>query len=81
MQRKGKCQNLPGEQVKQFVEEASEKELEMVYHLFEATATNDWWDEIPFAHKEAIDKGIQQLDSGEGIPHEEVMKKHSKWLK
>lgn len=68
------------EQVKQFVDEASEKELEMVYHLFEATDTSDWWDEITPAHKEAIDKGIQQLDNGEGIPHQEVMKKYSKWL-
>ncbi len=69
------------EQVKQFVEEASEKELEMIYHLFEASTKNDWWDEINPAHKAAIDNGIQQLDNGEGIPHVEVMKKYNKWLK
>ena len=69
------------EQVKQFVEEASEKELEMIYHLFEASTSNDWWDEITPAHKEAINKGIQQLDNGEGISHAEVMKKYGKWLK
>jgi hypothetical protein len=33
------------EQVKQFVDDASEKELEMVYHLVEASnTTSDWWD-------------------------------------
>jgi predicted transcriptional regulator len=70
------------EQVKQFVDEASEKELEMVYHLLEASnTTTDWWDEVTPSHKEAIDKGIQQLDNGEGIPHQEVMKKYNKWLK
>ncbi len=69
------------EQVKQFVDEASEKELEMVYHLFEATNTSDWWNEVTPDHKDAIDKGIQQLDNGEGIPHHEVTKKYSKWLK
>ncbi len=70
------------EQVKQFVDEASEKELEMVYHLFEATkTTSDWWDEITPAHKEAIDNGIQQLDNGEGVSHNDVMKKYNKWLK
>ncbi len=70
------------EQVKQFVEEASDKELEMVYHLLKATkTTSDWWDEITPAHQEVIDKGIQQLDNGEGVSHIEVMKKYSKWLK
>lgn len=70
------------EQVKQFVDEASENELEMVYHLLEAGNSNkDWWNEITPDHKDAIDKGIQQLDNGEGIPHQEVMKKYSQWLK
>lgn len=70
------------EQVKHFVEEASKKELEMVYHLLEASNTTiDWWDEITPAHKEAIDKGIQQLDNGEGVSHNEVMKKYTRWLK
>lgn len=69
------------EQVKLFVDKASEKELEMIYHLFEATNTNDWWDEITPGQREAIDKGIKQLDTGEGIPHKEVMKKYTRWLK
>ncbi len=68
-------------QVKKFIEKASEKELEIVYHIFEATNNNDWWDEIDDEQKKAIDKGIAQLDNGEGIPHKEVMKKYSKWLK
>ena len=68
-------------QVKKFIEKASEKELELVYHIFEATNNNDWWDEIDDEQKKAIDKGIAQLDNGEGIPHKEVMKKYSKWLK
>ena len=67
-------------QVKKFIEEASEKELEMVYHLFEATNNNDWWDEISSEHQKAIDKGIAQLDNGEAIPHKKVMKKYGKWL-
>lgn len=69
------------EQVKQFVDEASEKELEMIYHFFEVTNNSDWWNEIKPAHKEAIDKGIKQLDDGKGIPHKEVMNKYNKWLK
>jgi len=41
----------------------------------------DWWDEINTKQKEAIDKGLAQLKRGEGVPHKEVMKKYSKWLK
>jgi hypothetical protein len=73
--------NILRKQVKKMVEEASEKELEIVYHLFEATNLNDWWDEISIDQKRAIDKGISQLDKGQGVPHKEVMKKYSKWLK
>mgnify|MGYP001011496613 CR=1 FL=1 len=67
-------------QVKKFVDNASEKELEMAYHLFNASKKSDWWDEISTEQKKAIDKGLKQLDNGEGIPHEEVMKKYAKWL-
>jgi predicted transcriptional regulator len=68
-------------QVKKFIATASEKELEMVYHLFDAVKKDDWWDEISKDQKKAINKGLAQLDRGEGIPHKEVMKKYSKWLK
>ena len=34
----------------------------------------DWWDEISETEQAAIDKGLSQLDQGEGIPHEQVMK-------
>lgn len=68
-------------QVKKFVDTASENELEMVYHLFDASRRTEWWDEISSEQKKAIDKGLSQLDQGAGIPHEEVMKKYAKWLK
>lgn len=40
----------------------------------------DWWDEASDEEKAAIEKGIAQLENGEGIPHEKVMKKYKKWL-
>lgn len=69
------------EQVKKYIDKASEKELELVYHLFEATNKNDWWDEITSSQKKAIEKGISQLDNGEGIAHKDVAKKYREWLK
>ncbi len=68
-------------QVKKIVDTASEKELELVFHLLAASKRKDSWDEINFKQKDAIDKGLKQLDNGLGVPHEEVTRKYSKWLK
>jgi len=40
----------------------------------------DWWDVISDKEKEAINTGLQQLENGEGIPHEEVKRKADKLL-
>lgn len=40
----------------------------------------DWWDTISKQEKEAINIGLQQLENGEGIPHEEVKRKVDKLL-
>ncbi|MEM7548449.1 MAG: hypothetical protein AAF363_02160 [Bacteroidota bacterium] len=34
----------------------------------------DWWDEISEEERSAINEGIAQLDRGEGISYEQVMK-------
>lgn len=40
----------------------------------------DWWDTISSQQKETINIGLQQLENGEGIPHEEVKRKADKLL-
>jgi len=40
----------------------------------------DFWDEMPDEIKESVERGIRQADAGEGIPHEEAVKKLAKWL-
>jgi len=35
----------------------------------------DWWDMIPDQEKKDINKGLLQLENGEGIPDEEVKRK------
>lgn len=37
----------------------------------------DWWDTISDQEKEAINTGLQQLENGEGIPHEDVKHKNA----
>lgn len=40
----------------------------------------DWWLDINNEEKAAIDEGLSQLDKGEGISHEKIMKEvHDKY--
>ena len=45
-----------------------------------AQEENDWWDAVEESAGESIKRGLKQADSGQVIPHEEVMKKYKKWL-
>ncbi len=42
--------------------------------------STDWWDEISKEERAEIEKGLEQADNGEVIPHDEVMAKYKKWL-
>ncbi len=46
--------------------------------LKEETKDEDWWDELSSAEKEGIQKGLQDIEDGNTISHEEVMKKLKK---
>lgn len=43
----------------------------LLSHLLQ---NDDWWNTISDADKEAILQGIDELDRGQTIPHEEVMR-------
>jgi len=47
---------------------------QVLEYLRNAVKSNnaDWWDSLTTEQKESINKGIEQLDNGEGIPHEKV---------
>jgi predicted transcriptional regulator len=68
-------------QVKKFVDEASEKDLRMIYNLFELNKQEDWWNEIGKDHQKAIKEAISEADKGNVTPHAEMVKKYKKWLK
>ena len=68
-------------QVKKFVEKANERELKIIYQLFEIDRESDWWPEISKEHQIAIKEAIAEADKGEVIPHQEMVKKYRKWLK
>jgi predicted transcriptional regulator len=66
--------------VKQYIDEADDDTVKMVYSMLEADREEDWWDYLPKEIQESILRGEKELDEGKGIPHEEVMKKYKKWL-
>jgi len=46
--------------------------LQKVEDVFKKKA--DWWDEISEDERKSIEKGLAEADSGELIPHEQIMK-------
>ena len=55
-----------------------EQVLNMVRNLPEDVTIDDILAEIFF--KAQVDAGLKELDEGQGIPHEDVEKRMSKWL-
>jgi predicted transcriptional regulator len=54
--------------------------INQIKAIFESHSEN-WWDELPDEIRNEVEKGIREADRGEGIPHDQAMKKYSKWLK
>ena len=52
--------------------------IEMILRLPEDASVEDIMAELYF--RQQVDEGLQQLDNGEGIEHEEVERRLSKWL-
>jgi hypothetical protein len=50
------------------------QDTEVLRQIVNIRSGKDWWDDISEQERLAIDEGIAELDRGEGIPHEEVMK-------
>lgn len=66
--------------VKKYIDEADDHVVKMVYSMLEVDRKEDWWDDLPKEVQDSIDKAIEELDTGKGIPHEVVMKKYKKWF-
>ena len=57
---------------------AKQAVIEMIERLPEQVTVADIMDELYF--REKVDKGLQQLDSGLGVPHEEAVRRLDRWL-
>ena len=52
--------------------------IEMIRRMPEDVTVPDIMEELYF--REKVDAGLHQLDDGQGIPHEEVKQRLSRWL-
>lgn len=44
------------------------------------TKTGDWWETLTAEQQNSINKGVEQLDNGEGIAHKDVRKNVNRLL-
>ena len=51
-----------------------------VYFTTLKNKKTDWWDTISKQEKEAVETGLEQLENGKRIPHEEVKRKTDELL-
>jgi len=65
-------------QAKKYIDKADENSWRRVNAILEIDQ-QDFWDGLPEQVKEDVEEALQQSERGEGKPHEEVMKKYSKW--
>lgn len=68
------------ELIKQLLNTNNKGLINHISAIFESHPS-DWWEELPEEIKKSVTKGIQQADKGEGISHDQIMKKYRKWQK
>ncbi len=66
--------------VKAYIDKADSKTLKIVHAMLEAEQDYDDWDNIPVELQQSIEKSLKEAKEGKLIPHEEVVKKYSKWF-
>lgn len=40
---------------------------------------SDWWKDLSISEQEEIEEGLKQIENGEVVSHEEVMKRFDSW--
>jgi predicted transcriptional regulator len=72
---------LDKKRIIQWVQGISEpKLLERIKYLMASESDADWRDDISEDERKAIEEGIQQINAGQWVSHEEVKNSYAKWL-
>ncbi len=52
----------------------------MVHAMLEVDAEEELWDQMPDDVKADVEAALEESERGEGMTHEEVKKKYSRWF-
>ena len=66
--------------VKKYIDKTDESIPTYVQSLLMENENGDWMDELPSSAINEIDKALNDLDAGKGIPHAEIAKKYPQWF-
>ena len=66
--------------IKKDIDKADEKTVLAIRSLLGAQNEGGSWSGVSDGEKRAIKQGLKEVEAGEGIPHEEMKKRYSKWL-
>ena len=66
--------------VKKYIDKTDESIPKSVQSLLMENENGDWMDELPSSAINEIDKALNDLDAGKGIPHAEIAKKYPQWF-
>lgn len=67
-------------EVKEYLNHSDERMIRVVHAMLKADNDTDWWDETTDVQRASIERGIKDMENGNTIPHEEMVKVYSKWL-
>jgi predicted transcriptional regulator len=72
--------NIIRQEISEYVTHADDRMLREIHAIIEADRAGDWWDDISDAHRDSIERGIKDMEAGNTVSHEEMVKLYSKWL-
>lgn len=68
--------------LKKYIDTADMESINRIQDFIEVNKNqNDGFDNLTEEQELMLEEAIAEADKGLGIPHEEVMKKYTKWLK
>lgn len=67
------------ELAKQLLNTNDKSIINYIKAIFETQS--NWYEELPEEIKVSVQRGLKESEKGETVPHAQVMKKYSKWLK
>ena len=67
-------------ELKEHIDKADETTLKSEQSLLDVNNKGDWINELPESAIMEIDKALNDLDAGKGIPHAEIAKKYPQWF-